>query len=48
MLCTSHLKAGHLLQTANVVSIALIKSEYHGILKFKKFLLIEVSDMRLK
>ena len=48
MFCTSHLKAGHLLQTANVVSLAIIKSQYYGILKFKIFLLIQVSDMRLK
>lgn len=48
MFCTSHLKAEHLLQAANVVPLAEIKSEYDGILKFKKFILIEVSDMRLK
>jgi hypothetical protein len=32
---------------SNVVSLALIKSEYHEILKFKIFFFIEVSDMKL-
>ena len=48
MFCISHLKTGHLLQRADVVSLAIIKSECHGILKLKKFILIEVRDMRLK